>query len=105
TVRFRGRVVAATNRPLETPDGRKVFRDDFYYRLCSDVIHVPPLHLRLQQEPNELRELVGHLLTAMLGMTAPAFVAKIEHAIRAAVGSDYRWPGNVRELEQAIRRI
>src|SRR5205085_1538803 len=29
TVKFRGRVVAATNRPLETPDGRKVFRDDF----------------------------------------------------------------------------
>ena len=40
--RFNGRVIAATNRPKQDILSGKVFRDDFYYRLCSDIIEVPP---------------------------------------------------------------
>src|SRR5438128_2849575 len=57
-VRFAGRVIAATNRPMEALHSGKLFRDDFYYRLCSDVIHVPPLRQRLEEDPDELRQLV-----------------------------------------------
>ena len=53
----------------------------------------------------ELRQLVEHLLTGMMGEAGCELAAKIESAIHRAVGEDYPWPGNVRELEQAIRRI
>jgi transcriptional regulator with PAS, ATPase and Fis domain len=39
-LRFRGRVIAATHQPLDDLRDRKIFRDDFFYRLCSDVIVV-----------------------------------------------------------------
>jgi DNA-binding NtrC family response regulator len=104
-VRFRGRVIAATNRPLETLREGKLFRDDFFYRLCSDVIEVPPLRQRLQEDPKELRQLLEHVLTGMLGGPGPELVAQVEAALGRAVGDQYPWPGNVRELEQAIRRI
>jgi len=104
-VRFRGRVIAATNRSIEALHSGKLFREDFFYRLCSDVIHVPPLRQRLEEEPGELRQLIEHLLTGMMGEEGRALAAKIESAIGRAVGQNYSWPGNVRELEQAIRRI
>ncbi len=104
-VRFRGRVIAATNRSIEALHSGKLFREDFFYRLCSDVIHVPPLRQRLEEEPGELRQLIEHLLTGMMGEEGRELAAKIESAIGRAVGQNYSWPGNVRELEQAIRRI
>lgn len=104
-VTFRGRVIAATNRPLETLRSRKLFRDDFFYRLCSDVIHVPPLRQRLSEDPGELRQLLEHLLTRILGSAAADLIEEVEQKLRASVGDKYPWPGNVRELEQAVRRI
>src|ERR1043166_8476931 len=75
--RFRWRVIAATNRPLETLREGKLFRDDFFYRLCSDVIEVPPLRQRLQEDPKELRQLLEHVLTGMLGGPGPELVAQV----------------------------
>jgi DNA-binding NtrC family response regulator len=103
--RFRGRVIAATNRRLETLRSAKLFRDDFFYRLCSDVIEVPPLRQRLMEDPEELPRLLHHALAGMMGEPAKELVLPIEATIRQAVGADYPWPGNVRELEQAVRRI
>ena len=51
--RFEGRVIAATNRSLAELRSAGAFRHDFYYRLCSDVIEVPPLRLRLAERPEE----------------------------------------------------
>jgi hypothetical protein len=45
--RFPSRIIAATNRPLDILRTGEIFRDDFYYRLCSDVIFVPPLRQRI----------------------------------------------------------
>jgi transcriptional regulator of acetoin/glycerol metabolism len=104
-VRFRGRVVAATNQPLDTLRTRGLFRDDFFYRLCSDVIHVPPLRQRLQEAPGELRQLLDHAVANLMGEPAPELVATVESALLHAVGGHYSWPGNVRELEQAVRQI
>jgi transcriptional regulator with AAA-type ATPase domain len=103
--RFRGRVIAATNRRLETLRFNNLFRDDFFYRLCSDVIEAPPLRQRLREDPAELRRLLEHVLTGMIGEPAKELVVQIEAALRRAVGLDYPWPGNVREFEQAVRRI
>lgn len=102
---FRGRVIAATNRPLQTLRERNLFRDDFFYRLCSDVIDVPPLRQRLAENPGELRQMLQHTLTGILGVHTSVLEAKVEAAIRRDVSDDYSWPGNVRELEQAVRCI
>lgn len=104
-VRFHGRVIAATNRPLEGLRGQKLFRDDFFYRLCSDVILVPLLRQRLREDPAELRHLLEHALRSIVGEPTRALVAWVETALDRDVGKEYAWPGNVRELEQAVRRI
>jgi DNA-binding NtrC family response regulator len=105
TERFRGRVIAATNRPLETLREEGLFRDDFFYRLCSDIVEVPPLRKRLQEDPEELHQLIEHLVASMLGAPATEIVDEIQKSIRRKLGPLYDWPGNVRELEQAVRRI
>lgn len=104
-LRFNGRVIAATNRPLDELRTNGQFRSDFYYRLCSDLIIVPPLRLRLQERPQELQALVASILTRMLGADGPAYGEPICATLLADLGSGYPWPGNVRELEQAVRRI
>jgi two-component system, NtrC family, response regulator HydG len=103
--RFSGRVIAATNRPLGAlrRDGR--FRDDFFYRLCSDVIEVPTLRQRIAESPGELEQLVRLLLARVTGAQAPELVAAVLEALEGSLPRGYSWPGNVRELEQAVRRI
>src|SRR5437764_3792784 len=65
--RFSGRVIAATNRPIaELRQGGR-FRDDFYYRLCSAVIHVPTLRERIRQSRDELAQLVRLLVARTTG--------------------------------------
>jgi len=105
-IRFNGRVIAATNRPLDELRRRGDFRDDFYYRISSDIITVPTLRLRLEEDAGELELLVSLLLNRMLGGDA-ADVAKgpVMEALGGRHLKGYAWPGNVRELEQAVRRI
>jgi DNA-binding NtrC family response regulator len=103
--RFRGRVIAATNRAVSQLRERGVFRDDFYYRLCSDTIVVPPLRQRLREEPRELDDLLESLITRMTGAPSPALAAEVRGILLECVGRNYTWPGNVRELEQAVRRV
>lgn len=104
-LRFDGRVVAATNRPLGELRARGQFRDDFYYRLCSDVIEVPPLRVRLRESPAELGQLVELLLERMTRRRGTELAGGVLAALRAHLPAGYPWPGNVRELEQAVRRI
>ncbi len=103
--RFEGRVIAATNQSIDELREKKLFRDDFYYRLCSDVIVVPPLRQRIAENPEELDTLLDHTLLRMTGMPSPELRDFVGSAIRKNVPADYAWPGNVRELEQAVRRV
>lgn len=103
--RFEGRVIAATNRSLADRRETGAFRHDFYYRLCSDVIEVPPLRVRLAERPEELGELLSHLVEKIVGERSEELTHRVELAIAAGVGATYAWPGNVREVEQAVRRI
>ncbi len=103
--RFSGRVIAATNQDLEEKRRQGQFRDDFYYRLCSDVIHVPPLRQRLVEEPGELGHLVEHLVKRLAGEESDELIRLVNSALERQPGPRYPWPGNVRELEQAVRRI
>ncbi len=101
---FRGRIVAATNRPIdELRQGR--MRDDLYYRLCSDVVEVPPLRTRIAEEPEELHVLVDRIVHRMIGADSEALVGRVLDVIDERLPSGYRWPGNVRELQQCVRRV
>jgi hypothetical protein len=103
--RFAGRVIAATNRPLAELRAEGRFRDDFYYRLCSDVIQVPTLRQRIAESPRELEDLVRVLLGRITGDKPADLMPLVLEALARDLPRDYAWPGNVRELEQAVRRV
>jgi len=103
--RFRGRVIAATNRPIEDIQDSRIFRDDFYYRLCSDIILVPSLAQRISEDSSELDDLLEFTLNKMVGDVSPDLVLMVRTILDRELGSGYPWPGNVRELEQSVRRV
>ena len=103
--RFEGRVIAATNRAIHEIRGKNIFRDDFYYRLSSDIITVPPLRVRIHQDPDELNALLSYTIERMLTRSSPELEKEVRTVIDKNLGPDYAWPGNVRELEQCVRRV
>ena len=103
--RFSGRVISATNQNITKLRKDGAFRDDLYYRLCSDVIVVPSLHQRLQENQEELGRLIADMLNRVIDNPDSLLISRIEDQIRTNVPKHYTWPGNVRELEQCIRRI
>jgi DNA-binding NtrC family response regulator len=104
-MRFHGRVIAATNRPVVQLRQLGTFREDFYYRLCADCIVVPSLSQRIQQHPEELRELVEHFTRQMTSDYNPGLADRVMEVIETRLPMGYTWPGNVRELAQCIRRV
>lgn len=102
---FRGKIIAATNRDLALEMHQGRFRQDFYYRLCSDIVHVPSLHERIADHPDELRHLVLHLANRAIGDEAEDLADEVVAWIDANLGRDYAWPGNIRELEQCLRNV
>jgi transcriptional regulator with GAF, ATPase, and Fis domain len=106
TRRFAGKIIAATNRdlPAEIRAGR--FREDFYYRLCSDQIATPSLRDQLDAAPGEIETLVEHIAGKLLDADeAQAFTRDTLAWIAKNLGARYAWPGNFRELEQCVRNL
>ncbi len=97
-VKFDARIIAATNKKLETEVAEGRFREDLFYRLNVIEIDVPPLRAR----PDDIPLLVKHFVTksARVQNTGERIVSK--EAIAAFL--NYDWPGNVRELENVIER-
>ncbi len=104
-LRFSGRVISATNHNISQLRKDNLFRDDLYYRLCSDVIEVPSLQQRIQENPNELNHLINNLLARIIDSSASTMAPLIEQYIHTHIPQHYAWPGNIRELEQCIRSI
>jgi DNA-binding NtrC family response regulator len=92
------RVVAATNRALETAlrDGR--FRADLYYRLNVIPIEVPPL----RERRDDLLPLVDHLLARACARLHRPIVGITSSTLKGLLA--YDWPGNVRELANVLER-
>lgn len=103
--RFKGRIIAATNRPINSIQGKGVLRDDFFYRLCSDIIMVPPLRQRIDEDPSELDDLLEVSIDRITGQPSAELVELTKKTIESELGANYSWPGNVRELAQCVRRI
>ena len=104
-IRFKGRIIAATNRPLADLQSGAFLRDDFFYRLCSDIITAPPLRERISEDPTELDDLLINTVTRITGRSAPELADMVKDIIDRELGKDYTWPGNVRELAQCVRRV
>ena len=93
------RVVAATNRELESRLRAGQFREDLYYRLNVIHIAVPPLRSRVE----DILPLTEHFMGAARrrGVSSPAKTVS-PSAVKAPLA--YPRPGNVRELENFIER-
>ena len=104
-LKFHGRVIAATNRSIDRLRQAGKFRDDFYYRLCSDCITVPSLKERIGENPNELGELVAHSVRLITGEESEDLARMVIEVIDKKLGTEYHWPGNVRELAQCVRSV
>jgi DNA-binding NtrC family response regulator len=92
------RVVAATNRDLQTAAEAGEFRRDLYFRLAVFPLRVPPL-----RERGEDVLLLARHFAAQLGRELRKREATLSDDALAALRA-HAWPGNVRELENAIER-
>ena len=102
---FQGKLIAATNRDLVEAMHQNSFREDFYYRLCADMIVTPSLREQLAEAPQTLYELLVFITNQVVGTDAEDLVAEVEAWIEQHIGLDYAWPGNIRELEQCVRNV
>ena len=93
------RVIAATNRHLETAVSEGEFREDLFYRLNVVPIDVPPLR--------ERREDIPLLVETFFDEACRAYDQPRKKACKEAVDLfvSYHWPGNVRELRNVIQRL
>jgi DNA-binding NtrC family response regulator len=102
---FQGKVIAATNRDLRHEIEAGTFREDLYYRLCSDVIETPSLASQVEDNPRMLADLVAQVVGRMVPEESEAITAEVLHWIHGNLPEAYRWPGNIRELEQCVRNV
>ena len=97
TLRVDVRIIAATNRDLETAVDAGEFREDLYYRLNVMPIFMPALRERQEDIPDLARFLVEKIARQQgrkLVITDSAIRVLMRHP----------WPGNVRELENCLER-
>jgi DNA-binding NtrC family response regulator len=92
------RLVAATNRDLESEVKAGRFREDLFYRVSVFVIRMPPL----RERPEDVPELVVHHVAAICERRRKRLPVVTQAALARLMS--YPWPGNVRELVQTLER-
>ncbi len=92
------RIIAASNRPLETEAGREAFREDLFFRLETFILQVPPLRDREEDLELLAAGFVAHFAARGGRPVRGIAPAALEQLRR------YPFPGNVRELQNAIER-
>ena len=89
------RIVAATNRNLESVVADGTFRSDLLYRINGFQIDLVPLRDRSE----DIEPLARHLLQQIGGTATPELDESVLDALRS-----YNWPGNVRQLKNTLER-
>jgi len=92
------RLIAATNKDLETGVREGWFREDLYYRLNVFAVTMPPLRIRIASVPL----LAHHFLEKARKKLNKNIIAIEDRAINAML--QYHWPGNIREMQNVIER-
>ena len=101
---FQGKIIAATNRDIESGIAQGNFREDFYFRICSDRIQTPSLKQQLDDRPSDLSWLIESILRKHVAPDQLQEIgANVSNWIETNLGSSYPWHGNIRELEQCVR--
>jgi chemotaxis protein methyltransferase CheR len=98
TLKVDVRIIAATNRDLETEVRKGLFREDLWYRLNVFPITVPPLRDRRDDIPL-LVDFYVKKISKRMGKTIESIPSSVMNALQ-----EYHWPGNVRELENVLER-
>jgi len=92
------RLVAATNRNLESMVRQGRFREDLFFRLRTLVIELPPLR-ELLEDIKDLTVFYMNALCGRFGMEPKGASPEFWEVV-----TEYQWPGNVRELIQALEK-
>ncbi|SDU47794.1 sigma-54-dependent transcriptional regulator [Desulfobacula phenolica] len=98
-IRSNARILAATNRELDTMMSQKSFREDLFHRLSVMTIHVPPLRDRKSDIP-----LLADYLIKKISAQTHMQVKSFDSDMLTHIFSRYDWPGNVRQLENTLTR-
>jgi len=94
--RLKARVVVATHQDLALKQAAGTFRRDLYYRLCTHMVHVPPL----RERKGDLPPLLDHFLedaARALGKKKPTPPRELLQLL-----ATYSFPGNIRELKALV---
>lgn len=99
TIKVDVRIIAATNKDLQSDIQSGKFRADLFYRLNVVPILIPPL----RERKDDVLPLVDHLLKK----NASRFQKKVTNVLPEVMAAfcRYEWPGNIRELENAVERM
>ncbi len=98
SIKVNTRIIAATNRDIETMVQEGKFREDLYYRINVLRIHLPPLRERIECiEPLADHPIgrLSHMVNKKITSLAPEVLVLLK---------TYPWPGNIRELSNTIER-
>ncbi len=93
------RLISATHQDLKSSVFNETFREDFFYRISTIVINVPPL----RERPEDLADLIQYFLNQS-SIENQKNIKKIEPAVLKFLHS-YDYPGNIRELKNIIDRM
>lgn len=93
------RIIAATNKNLQSLIKEGEFREDLFYRLNIVSLYMPPLRERKE----DIQILAEHYLKKYSREYNKPIQEVSENALRAF--KSYSWPGNIRELENKIQQI
>ncbi len=93
------RIIAATNRDLESAIEERRFREDLYYRINVVTVEIPPLRART----GDILPLAQRFIDDLATRTSKRVMGNA-HAAAEKLLSFYAWPGNVRELRNCIER-
>ena len=98
TIKTNVRLVAATNRNLESMVAKGEFREDLFYRLNVIPVNLPPLRERYE----DVKLLIEHYLHKFMKEHRKN-MSFSKQALEILL--DYPWPGNIRELQNTMERI
>jgi transcriptional regulator with GAF, ATPase, and Fis domain len=93
------RLIAATNVRMQEAVAEGKVRSDFYYRLSSCVLEIPPLRERLEDIP----ALASFFVTQLSNQYSLPQIQLSKDILRRLAG--HTWPGNVRELRNVINAL
>lgn len=94
TIRVNVRIIAATNKSLESLIEKKTFREDLYYRIRVISISLPPLRMRKDDIPLLVNHFLAKSSNENISIHPDAMQRLMNHS----------WPGNIRELENTLKR-